>query len=178
MFGFGIQAKTIHVLRDLFGYEIGGRLPKLSRLINEMKSAGFDEFDIATMFMITELEMLNASEKTDHCVADIVDKIEGLTIDRPSVRAMVNILKPQFLEKFKRTRNAENLVSFEKWLYRFKKRCGEINQELEVDENGQSIVDFFEMTVLKEACRNNESPEKMAEIFAPTFSITSFGQQK
>jgi hypothetical protein len=67
--------------------------------------------------------------------------------------------------------------TFEEWYVAFKRAAGEINPQLQVDENNKSLVDFMEHEPLKRAFQDAVEPESLARDFAKEFDISTFGRR-
>lgn len=67
-------------------------------------------------------------------------------------------------------------MSFEQWLDRFKLRCSQLNNQLDLDESGTSLVDFIDKGAFRRAYEDGKDPEEIAELFAPKFDLKKFGR--
>ncbi len=66
--------------------------------------------------------------------------------------------------------------TWEKWLEIFKNEAGKRNHQLQVNEKGNSFIDFMEHEPLKRAFRNGIDPKSLARDFAAQFDINTFGR--
>lgn len=66
--------------------------------------------------------------------------------------------------------------SWEDWFQAFKEAAGQENSQLEINEDGNSFIDFMEHEPLKRAYRDGVDPKSLAKDFAAQFDITTFGQ--
>ena len=64
---------------------------------------------------------------------------------------------------------------WEGWFKVFREEAGKWNPELEVNEEGNSVIDFMEHEPLKRACRDGVDPRTLARDFAKQFDISRFG---
>jgi hypothetical protein len=67
--------------------------------------------------------------------------------------------------------------TFEEWYDVYKKAAGEVNPQLEVDQNNESYLDFMEHEPLQRAFRDGVEPKSLARAFARQFDVFSFGQR-
>jgi hypothetical protein len=72
------------------------------------------------------------------------------------------------------TRNYE---TFDEWYAVFKRVAGEVNPQLKVDENNNSLLDFMEHEPLRRAFRDALEPKSLARDFARQFDISTFGRR-
>lgn len=67
-------------------------------------------------------------------------------------------------------------ATWEEWYRVFKVEAGKQNPQLELDEEGNSLIDLMEDESLKRAFRDGLDPKALSKNFAGQFDITSFGQ--
>jgi len=67
--------------------------------------------------------------------------------------------------------------TYENWYMAYKKAAGEANPQLEVDEEGKSLIDFMEDEPTRRAFRDGIDPKQLGKMFADQFDITEFGQR-
>lgn len=67
-------------------------------------------------------------------------------------------------------------LSWDEWYIAFVDTCSELNQNIVIDEHGNSIIDFLDHEPLRRAFNDGISPESVACEFAPSFNIQTFGR--
>lgn len=62
------------------------------------------------------------------------------------------------------------------WLICFKRAAAQFNSQLELDEDGSSLIDFMDQSPLRRAHSEGVDPSFLAKSFAEQFEINKFGR--
>ena len=71
---------------------------------------------------------------------------------------------------------ANNYATWDNWYKEFVVTSGQVNSQLEPDEEGRSLIDLMDHEPLSRAYKDGVNPKKLALDFANKFDITSFGK--
>jgi len=179
MFGFSFKDKVKKVLEKHFNYRPNFvQKPMLSAIASQAKSQGANEYDAAIMFMMTQMgALIDGDPRIEPFIRKHlrnIDKIIHLAASpSPDIRRMMDeILKQHGLNS---STVQDEHEGFKVWLKAFKARCATINQQLSINTDGSSMIDFMDQEPLVHAYEDGVPPEKLADQFAPTYDVNTFG---
>jgi len=66
-------------------------------------------------------------------------------------------------------------ASYEEWLIAYKKAAASVNPQLELSEDGSSLIDFMDDEPTQRAFKDNVDPEYLGKEFGKQFDLTTFG---
>lgn len=131
-----------------------------------------DSFSLALANILSELETngrLYPLNSLDHTLLE-----EILAIFTAYNKELSESPLIQELEDHESSQDS-NSVSWEEWLHTFKLEAGKNNPQLELDEEGGSLIDLMEQEPLQRAHQDGIDPRSLARQFAEDFDIRSFG---
>ena len=87
------------------------------------------------------------------------------------------ISRPTRITPAENSANNHIYSSFEEWYIVFKKSAAKANNELSLNHDGSSLIDFMDKTPLKRAFRDGINPASLGIEFASQFDFSSFCQR-
>lgn len=95
-------------------------------------------------------------------------KGDKLSLDEALTKIMsvFNFLSSELLSEF---------TTWEDWLRAYKGEAGKANPQLQVSDNGWSLIDLMDQSPLKKAFNDGNDPRSLAREFAAQYDIRNFG---
>ena len=177
MFGFGFMGKVKNVLRQEFNYQPGGMQNNvLKQIKNTAKMYDANEYDVAIMFMLVQMNSLYGSDKRTQDFINLhVGNIRRVLYKAKNSPADIEAQIAD-VQSNHGISSAPKILSFNSWLTEFKLGCQEVNPGLSIDENGKSLVDFMDQTPLQRAHKDGVEAKELGREFGATFDPEKFGK--
>jgi hypothetical protein len=176
MFGLSLKDKTHKVLQKDFEYQPNQmQKPVLAAVVSQAKTTGVNEYDAAILFMLAQMNALEPDDEALEINKFVLKHIDS--IERCSHKAESSIDDIEDMINQIAVKHGVEIPAsgFSEWIIKFKVVCANINEQLSIDDEGKSLIDFMDQTPLRSAYYDRVLPGELAEQFAPTFDARKFG---
>ncbi len=140
------------------------------QILNQAKAARRNEYDVAAMFMLVQINGLPRGEDTIAFVQEQSKKLEEISDKSSDSAGLLRMLDQVKIRHGLPTKNPIKIHSFQEWLGHFENRCADFSPLILMEDRpGEQFLDKIDLEPLLTAFKDGVSPWAYAESFMKNF---------